>query len=277
VAAAVRIARAATGRSRVVGSGYFGWLGWWRRDRGVPAGASADFVDVPFDDVGMLENACRGAGNELAAVILEPVVERLASPEWTAAARRLCDELGAVLIFDEIKTGFRLARGGYQELASVTPDVAVFGKALGAGFPLAAVVGQAGVMEAATSTWISSTLAGEAMSLGAAMAVLEIYERDDVCGSLGTIGAAVRSAVQTAIEASGIAGVSVQGIDPMWFIRFDDPAVERQFLELVVAEGVLLKRGPYNFASLPHGEEEVLVEIERATSSALVTLLDEPV
>lgn len=276
VAAAVRIARTATGRSRVIGCGYFGWLDWWSDAAGVPAGARADFQQVPFDDVETLERAARAAGRDLAAVVLEPVIERAPSPEWLERARRLCDDLDAVLIFDEIKTGFRLARGGYQEAVSVTPDLAVFGKAMANGFPIAAVVGRRGVMEAAEQTWISSTLAGEAVALAAVSAVLDVYEQEDVPARLARIGAAMRDAVATAATASGLPGISVEGLDPMWFVRFDDRQMERRFLELAMAEGVLFKRGAYNYAALAHDEDDLVVEIERVASSAFVSLGDSP-
>jgi glutamate-1-semialdehyde aminotransferase len=277
VAAAVRLARTATGRPHVIGCGYFGWLDWASTSRGVPEGVQRDFQAVPFDDVPALERACRAAGSALAAVVLEPVVERLPSPEWAATARRLCDELGAVLVFDEMKTGFRLARGGYQELADVTPDLATFGKAMAGGFPAAAVVGRRAVMEEASHTWISSTLAGEAMSLAAVAAVLDVYTEEDVCADLARIGATLRRAVSDAIGASGVEGIALEGLDPMWLLRFEDPALERRFLELAVSEGVLFKRGAYNYAALAHDEEEIAVEIERAASSALVRLRDERV
>src|SRR5690242_3255161 len=104
VAGAVRIARAHTGRHRVLGAGYFGWLDWWTDAAGVPAGAHEDFRGIPFDDVGALEDAVSRAGDSLAAIVIEPVVERLPSTEWLLAARRLCDASGAVLISDEMKT-----------------------------------------------------------------------------------------------------------------------------------------------------------------------------
>lgn len=275
VSAAVRLARTATGRNIVVGCGYFGWHDWASSSAGVPESVRGGFRPVPFDDVDALTTACRGAGRDLAAVVLEPVVERLPSPEWIAAARGLCDELGAVLVFDELKTGFRLARGGYQELSGVTPDLATFGKAMANGFPLAAVVGKRSIMESAQRTWISSTLAGEAMAIAAALAVLGIYEgEEDICASLGRVGAAMRDAVQSAVAASGIAGVSIDGLDQMWFMRFADPMVERRFLEEAVHEGVLFKRGAYNYAALAHDEEEIIVEIERAASSALVAIVN---
>ncbi|MGH6692418.1 MAG: aminotransferase class III-fold pyridoxal phosphate-dependent enzyme, partial [Gammaproteobacteria bacterium] len=221
MSAAVRLARTATGRSHVVGCGYFGWHDWSNTSAGVPGDVQNLFQAVPFDDVAALESACRQAGKDLAAVVIEPVVERLPSASWIAAARGLCDELGAVLIFDELKTGFRLSRAGYQEVAGVTPDLAAFGKAMANGFPLAAVVGKRAIMETAGRTWISSTLAGESMAIAATAAVLDVYESDDdVCGNLARIGIAMRSAVESAVNASGIEGVTVAGIDPMWMLQF---------------------------------------------------------
>lgn len=275
VAAAVRLARAATGRSRVVGCGYFGWQDWCATSEGVPDGTRRDYAAVPFDDLTALEAACRAAGRDLAAVVLEPVIERLPGEGWLAGARALCDELGAVLVFDEMKTGFRFARGGYQEVSGVTPDLAAFGKALAGGFPLAALLGRRSVMDAASRTWISTTLAGESMAIAAALAVLDIHEEEDPCEALARIGAAMRGAVRAAVEASGVPGTTVTGPDPMWLVRFDDPAIERRFLEASVREGVLFKRGAYNYAALAHDEEDVFIEVERAASSALVTVMHE--
>ena len=274
VTAAVRIARTATGRATVVGSGYFGWQDWWSTNAGVPAGASADFVGVPFDDVAALEAAARAAGSALAAIILEPVITAIPSPEWCATARRLCDETGAVLIFDELKTGFRLAPGGYQEFAAVEPDLAIFGKAMANGFPLAAVVGRAAIMEAAEQTWISTTLAGEAVGLAAAGAVLDIYAEVDVCATLWRVGKQMRESVAAAVAASGVDGMEVTGIDPMWSLTFDDEGRQQRFLQRAALDGVLFKRGAYNYAALAHDDDEILLEIERVASTALVEVLE---
>jgi len=274
MSAAVRIARTYTNRDIVVGSGYFGWHDWSSDAAGVPGDVRSLFRSVPFDDVAALEQAARDAGNRLAAIVIEPVVERMPSERWINAARELAKSLGAVLVFDEMKTGFRLKPGGYQALSGVTPDLAVFGKALSNGFPLAAVVGHRDVMEAARRTWISSTLAGESVAIAAASAVLDAHESTDICASLATIGHAMRSSVSTAIDASGITGVSVEGIDPMWFLRFEDPHRETRFLELAASHGVLFKRGAYNYAAMAH-DEETITQIESAASAALVELLEE--
>ncbi|HET9012707.1 MAG TPA: aminotransferase class III-fold pyridoxal phosphate-dependent enzyme [Gemmatimonadaceae bacterium] len=274
-AAAIRIARTATGRSRVVGAGYFGWLDWWTTDAaGVPTGAHGDFSPVPFDDLLALERAASAAGGDLAAVILEPFVERPPSEGWLAGARAICERTGAVLIFDEMKTGFRVRTGGWQEYAAVEPDLAVFGKALANGYPLAAVVGRAAIMEAAGRTWISSTLAGETTALAAAMAVLDRHDEEDVCAALWSIGESTLDVVRAAVSASGVRGVSVEGIAPMWMFRFDDPTRQDRFLRLARNHGALFKRGAYNYAALAH-DEEAIAAIERAASSAFVELVEQ--
>ena len=273
VAAAVRLARAHTGRSMVIASGYFGWLDWCQNEPGVPPGVTADCVRVPFDDVVALEAAVAAAGSGLAAIVLEPVVERLPSPEWIARARELATKQGAVLVFDEVKTGFRLKPGGYQELSGVTPDLAAFGKALANGYPLSAVCGRADLMDTAKRTWISSTLACDSIALSAARVVLHLHVEEDICAKLAQIGGDMRTAVSNALGASRVQGISLAGIDPMWFLKFESPALETEFLTTVAANGVLFKRGPYNFASLAH-DAETIHEIESCTSNALVAMRD---
>lgn len=271
MSAAVRIARTYTGRDIVVGCGYFGWHDWSADAAGVPETTRRHFVRVPFDDIPALERAVGDAGDALAAIAIEPVIERLPSTEWIARARSLCDAAGAALIFDEMKTGFRIATGGYQEYGGVTPDLAAFGKALANGYPLAAVCGRADLMEASERTWISSTLAGEAGALAAAAAVLAWHERADVCASLWSTGREMRDVVGSAIRASGVSGVAVDGIDPMWLLRFDDASAETAFLSAAVRHGVLFKRGAYNFAALAH-DDDALQAIEAGASAAFVEL-----
>ena len=271
VSAAVRIARTYTARDVVVGCGYFGWHDWSQRSAGVPASTQAIYREVSFDDIPALERAVSDAGSELAAIVIEPVIERLPSKEWVMRARALADAAGAVLIFDEMKTGFRLATGGYQQHAEITPDLAAFGKALANGHALSAVCGREELMSAAVRTWISSTLASEAGALAAAHAVLSWHERVDVCASLWKIGADMRGVVAAAIRASGVKGVSIDGIDPMWFFRFADPALETAFLSAAVRHGVLFKRGAYNYAALAH-DDDAIAEIEAGASAALVDL-----
>jgi glutamate-1-semialdehyde 2,1-aminomutase len=274
MSAAIRIARTYTARDVVVGCGYFGWHDWSSDASGVPARTREMYVKVPFDDIAALEKAVLEAGKALAAIAIEPVVERLPSPAWVARARELADSTGAALIFDEMKTGFRLRTAGYQELSEITPDLAVFGKALANGYPLAVVAGKRDLMEAARKTWISSTLASESTALAAAGAVLDWHEKADIPDSLASIGLDIRSAMTSVIDASGVHGVTVDGIDHMWMFRFDSPERETRFLELAAGEGVLFKRGAYNYPAIAH-TDDVIREIEAAANRAFIELRDE--
>ena len=271
--AAVRLARTTTGRDTVIASGYFGWHDWCSDAAGVPAAVRGSVSRIPFDDVAALESAVTAAGSSLAAIILEPIVERVPSQQWLERARSLCDSAGAVLIFDEMKTGFRVAPGGYQEVCGITPDLATFGKALANGFPLAAVVGKEAVMNAARDTWISSTLAGESSALAAALAVLDWHDEADICATLAETGREMRASVDRAIAASGIDGVTTLGVDTMWLMRWQDEGRETQFIAEAMRQGVLFKRGAYNFAAIAH-DEAALRDIESAASAAFVAIVE---
>jgi glutamate-1-semialdehyde 2,1-aminomutase len=273
VSAAVRVARTYTGREKVVASGYFGWHDWCSEAPGVPASVRSSVARVPFDDIAALEQAVSAAGSSLAAIVLEPIVERLPSAGWLERARSLCDATGAVLVFDEMKTGFRVAPGGYQEVCGITPDLATFGKALANGFPLAALVGKEAIMNAARETWISSTLASESSALAAALAVLDWHDEADICATLAETGREMRASVDRAIEASGIEGVTTLGVDSMWLMRWSDAAQEHQFLAHAMRSGVLFKRGAYNYAAVAH-DEAALRDIESAASAALVAIIE---
>jgi glutamate-1-semialdehyde aminotransferase len=245
-AAAVRIARAHTGRSHVLGSGYFGWLDWWGPSLGVPSNAYADYTQLPFNDVEAWRTALAEAGESVAAVMIEPFVEVMADPEWLHEVRTHCDHIGAVLIFDEVKTGFRLHRGGAQAVLGVTPDLAVIGKALANGYPLAAVAGKASVMSAAARTWISGTLATELSAIAAAHAVLDQHDSRDVCAQLAQTGRQLRDAIATAVHAAG-SHLQTTGHDAMFIVRWPDDETMNHKLSLLRQAGVLAKRGPYQF------------------------------
>jgi glutamate-1-semialdehyde 2,1-aminomutase len=275
MAAAVRLARTYTARDVVIASGYFGWLDWAADDTaGVPSATKQLIRRIPRDDIEALTTAVGEVGSRLAAIVIEPVVERLPSKEWIAKARELATAAGAVLIFDEIKTGFRLRTGGYQAFAEIVPDLSAFGKAMANGFPLSIVCGHHDIMDAAKKTWISSTLASDGSALAAASAVLSWHDQHDVCESLATIGAETRTAITHAIEASGVRGPEIDGLDQMWFMRWDTPERETRFLELAVAHGVLFKKGAYNYSALAH-DEDAIREIEAGASDAFVELRDE--
>jgi glutamate-1-semialdehyde 2,1-aminomutase len=257
VAAAVRLARVATGRERVLGCGYHGWLDWCQAGEGVPAGTRALYAEIPFNDVEASRQLIRDAGDRLAAVVIEPVVVIEPTQEWLETVRVESARVGAVLVFDEIKTAFRLAIGGAAERYGVRPDLAVLGKALANGFPLAVIGGRADIMAGSARTWISSTLATESVALAAARATLEVMVRDDVCGHLHRMGTRLLHGLHRLHRKHADLVTGVGGVAEMCFLHFASENISRDVARGCVARGLLFKRTAYNFVSMAHDEGTV--------------------
>lgn len=254
-AAAIRTARTYTSRTHIIACGYFGWLDWCSDAAGVPAATKTEITWVPFNDVEALTATFASIGNATAAVIIEPLVESLASEQWLQAARELCLRYGTVLIFDEVKTAFRMQTGGVQALLGVEPDLCTLGKAMANGYPLAAMVGRSELMQAATSTWISSTAAAESTGLAAALAVLDWHDRVDVCERLEENGRVMQDTMRQALQSAPAVGIQVIGEPQMFRLVADNPADLDALVANGTRHGVLLKRGAYQFASLAHDDE----------------------
>ncbi len=256
VAAAVRIARVATGRDRVLGCGYHGWLDWCSHEAGVPAATQALYATIPFNDIERSGALIRKAGSALACVVVEPVVDAAPDPEWLASVRAETRRVGALLVFDEIKTAFRIAPGGAAARWGGEPDLTVLGKALGNGFPLAAVGGPAHLMERVSGTWISSTLATEFVSLAAARATLRLIREVHLWEHIGRVGTRLHRGLE-GLSSQYPGSVAVRGIPEMCFLRFRDPETSGQVARACAARGLLWKRTAYNFVSLAHTNADV--------------------
>lgn len=260
VAAAVRLARVFTGRDRILGCGYHGWLDWCSREgEGVPDAVRALYGTLPFNDPEGARDAIRRLGSDLAAVVVEPVVDAPPSPEWFQVLRQETDSVGALLIVDEIKTFGRVAPRGAVERwgGGMIPDLVVLGKALANGFPLAAVGGRQDVMERVDRTWISSTLATESVSLAAALATLEVMETEQVPAHLGRIGGLLYAGFLDCAGRNPDLVENVPGIAEMCWVRWRNEEVSRRVTLGMARRGILLKRSAYNFPSLAHGTMEV--------------------
>lgn len=259
VAAAVRLARAYTGRDIVIRSGYQGWLDWCQPPGtlGVPATIFALSDEIPFNDADQARTLIRRLGDRLAAVVVEPVVERAPTPEWLAAIREETRQGGALLVVDELKTGFRLGLGGATARFGIQPDLVVLGKALANGFPLAAVGGRRDVMERARETWISSTLATEMVALAAANATLKVMAEERVPEHLARVGQRLYDGL--GVLAAGhpdlIAGVA--GLPEMVFLRFAGDERGALVARAAAGRGLIFKRTAYNFVSLAHDESRI--------------------
>ena len=254
VAAAVRLARVATGRERVLGCGYHGWLDWCQGGEGVPAATRALYAEIPFNDVDGTRRVIREVGDRLAAVVVEPVVVVEPTREWLDVVRAETARVGAVLVLDEIKTAFRLAVGGAAERYGLRPDLVVLGKALANGFPLAVVGGRADLMAGAGRTWISSTLATEGVALAAALATLDVMVRDDVCAHLHRVGTRLMHGLHRLARRHPDLVTGVGGVAEMCFLHFATEQVSSGVARGCAARGLLFKRTAYNFVSLAHDE-----------------------
>jgi len=259
VAAAVRLGRVHTARERVLGCGYHGWLDWCQggATAGIPAATRGLYAELPFNDVARARAAIREAGDALAVVVIEPLVVEEPTREWLETLRSETARVGAVLVFDEIKTAFRLAIGGAAERYGVRPDLVVLGKALANGFPLAAVGGRADLMAAATRTWISSTLATEAVALAAARATLDVMKSERVCDHLHEVGTHLLHNLHNLHHLHPQVVSGVGGVAEMCFLHFASEALSRAVARECAGRGILFKRTAYNFVSLAHDEAVV--------------------
>ncbi|HLZ45020.1 MAG TPA: aminotransferase class III-fold pyridoxal phosphate-dependent enzyme [Gemmatimonadales bacterium] len=259
VAAAVRIARVATGRDELLGCGYHGWLDWCQGAEGVPAAVRGLFAELPFNDVAAGREMIRARGPRLAAVVVEPVVVSEPTREWLQMLRGETERAGAILIFDEIKTGFRLAIGGAVARYGLrpAPDLVVLGKALANGFPLSVVGGRKDLMAAVNRTWISSTLATESVALAAARATLAVFERENVCEHLHRVGTRLLHGLHELRRRHAGLVTGVAGLAEMCFLHYATDELSRAAAQRAAEQGLLFKRTAYNFVSLAHDEGTV--------------------
>jgi len=274
VAAAVRIARVATGREYVLGCGYHGWLDWCQGGEGVPRATRALYDELPFNDAEAARELIRATGDRLAAVVFEPVIVHEPNRQWLEVLREESDRAGAVLVVDEIKTVGRLAVGGACQRYGIRPDLVVIGKAIANGFPLAAVGGRADLMSVVSRTWISSTLATEFVSLAAARATLRVIETQRVPEHLHRVGRRLLAGLQALHRQFPEVVAGVGGVAEMCFFQYADEAVSRAVTAACARAGVLFKRSAYNFVSLAHTEpviDRTLELLHEALSTAAKT------
>lgn len=249
--AAVRLARAATRRDRLIMLGYHGWQDWYigatTRNLGVPAAVSALSHLAPYGDLAAIEALLRKFPGEFAAVILEPMNTAEPPPGYLQGLKDLVHRSGALLIFDEIITGFRWSIGGAQARYGVTPDLACFGKAMGNGMPISAVVGRADIMRLMEDIFFSGTFGGETLSLAASIATIDKIERENVIDRLWSAGAELTAQVRARIAAAKLDDVlGLTGAAPWMILTYKDhpqaskEAIKTLFLREMIAAGVLI-------------------------------------
>ncbi len=202
VTAAVRLARAATEREVILQFGFHGFHDWFaasnRTIRGIPASFDGLVHAFPYNDTSALEALFDRHRGKVAAVLMEPFRAELPKKGYLEKVRDLAHANGALLVFDEMVTGFRVARGGAQEWTGVVPDLACFGKALANGMPLSALVGPRELMRDADTVGVDMTCRGETLSLASARAALEIYANEPIAERAAEVGRAVAAGIEEA-------------------------------------------------------------------------------
>jgi len=226
-AGAVRLARAYTNREHIAQCGYHGWQDWYigttARNRGVPVSTRELTHPFAYNDLAALEAVFAAHPGQIAAVIMEPVGAVAPAAGYLQAVKDLAHRHGALLIFDETITGFRLANGGAQAWFNVTPDLATFGKGMANGYPVSAIAGRADVMKLMEEIFFSFTFGGEALSLAAAKATLQKLQREPVVARLTQHGERIQAGLKALIAEHKLDDVCHVSGHPTWsFLNLKD-------------------------------------------------------
>lgn len=205
--AAVRVARAQTGRDHVVVCGYHGWHDWYIsstvRNKGVPESVRALTTALPFNDIKAFEKVF-AENKGIAAVVIEPDGAEPPAEGFLQDLKNLTKANGALLIFDEIVTGFRVALGGAQAKHGVVPDLACFGKAMGNGMPISALCGSRDSMSVLEEVFVSGTFGGETLSLAASIATIRKLQATGCVERLWSLGDTIKDRIGQVMDSSGL-------------------------------------------------------------------------
>lgn len=275
MAVAERIARAHTRRDVIAFCGYHGWHDWYLATNlgsedglkdhllagltsaGVPKGLRGTILPFHYNKIEELEAIVKKAGKNLAAIVMEPIHNVEPENNFLQKVRRIANKTGAVLIFDEITVGFKLARGGAHLKYKVNPDIAVFSKAMSNGYPMAAIIGRRKVMQAAQESFISSTYWTEGVGPTAALATIKKLLKLNAPKGLRERGMKVRKGWLEAAKKHGLS-ITIGGVVPINSFTFkhkDAQALKTLFVTEMLTRGFLASN--LYFASLAHKPEHI--------------------
>ena len=237
MAIAVRIARAYTSRDKVLFCGYHGWHDWYLsanladsealdghllpglEPKGVPRGLKGTTMPFEYNDLQTFLKLFKEHEKELAAVIMEPVRNHLPHRGFLEAIRERTEKSGIVLIMDEISSGFRMITGGAHLKFGIKPDIAVFAKALGNGFPIAAIIGKREVMQAAQTSFISSTMWTEKVGFVSALAMIKKFRQKNVADYICKMAIKVQKGWKNTAKKTSLE-IEVSGVPPYGHFEF---------------------------------------------------------
>jgi len=271
--AAIRVARAYTKKMKIISCGYHGWYDLFSEvhgiDAGIPKKLYEDFYEFEFNNLDQVENLFKKHKEEVAAIIVNPIhtpggreVE-MPKPGFLEGIRKLATEYNALLIYDEIRTGFRVDMGGAQKMFGVIPDLAAFGKAMGNGYPISTLVGKAEFMDVLVEkVFLSSTFFPNSLAQIASLKTIEILERENVLASIHKKGNQFAKKVKETIEESGIPCV-YSGEPWMPYITFPpDPdllyrKLREEFYRQLIRRKVFLQPFHHGYICYRHTEEDL--------------------
>ncbi len=258
--AAVRLARAVTGRNKVACCGYHGWHDWYvgttGRNRGVPGIVAS--LTKPFEYNNLNQLRAILESGDVACVIMEPVnfvapmfmntqdgFSNQMGGSFLNCVRNLCDKHKVILIFDEMITGFRWSLGGAQEYFDVIPDLACFGKAMANGWSISALVGKKDLMREFKNIHFSTTFGGEVMSIAAAISIIRFIQQEDVVEHLWKMGYKLKKGLKEMFRAPGVVHlnlkrwIKVEGYDVWPRLKCENNIIKSYISQELVAKGIL--------------------------------------
>jgi glutamate-1-semialdehyde 2,1-aminomutase/spore coat polysaccharide biosynthesis protein SpsF len=280
--AAIRVARAYTGREKVAKCGYHGAQDWYiastSRDRGVPRFNKELIFEFKYNQIETLERIFAEHPGEIAAVIMEPITSEEPKDEFLQEVKDLAHRNGAVLIFDEVKSGFRVALGGAQEYYGVVPDLACFGKAMANGMPISALVGRREVMKELENVFFSMTFGGEALSLAASLSTIHELREKNVLAHVWKQGEKLKNGYNALVEEFDLMGCTrCVGLPPKSVIQFYDAegmdalTLKSLFQQEVIKRGILFNGE--HMLSFSHSDEDIERTIEAYREALAVVKL----
>lgn len=266
--AAVRLARAYTGRDMVVSCGYHGWQDWYigttTRNKGVPEAVRKLTLTFEYNNIESLRRLFEEYPNKIACVIMEPVGIEEPKEGFLKEVKEITHREGALLIFDEVITGFRFSLGGAQEYFGVVPDIACFGKAMGNGMPISAVVGRKEIMELFEEVFFSFTFGGETASIASAIATIQYIRDQGVVDHLWEQGKKLKEGIHRLIQDKEMEDIAfVKGYPVRFLLEFTGEnalKLKTLFQQECAKRGVLFTGG-HNIA-LPHDDRVIKKTLE---------------
>ncbi|EDY81930.1 aminotransferase, class III superfamily [Verrucomicrobiia bacterium DG1235] len=272
-ACCLRLARSKTGRDHFLTSGYHGYHDWFALEwpnNGVPSVLEGFSHTIKYGDLQAIDETFDRHGKNLAAAIVSPVEwHHEPSKPFIEKLRAKCDEYGTVLIFDEILTGFRLAKGGAREFFGVEPDLAAYAKGMANGYPLSAYAGKSEFMDTLDQTIITTTYAGETLSLAASKAVMDVLNREPVIEHLFRLGQKLRDGFDSLFSEHSFPAKTV-GLAPAVTIRFEGTETQQSAQRVKLFEQ-LYRRGIFAnkewFITYSHQEADIDETLDKMQES----------